>query len=162
MSVDVVIEIPRGSRNKYEMDHTTNRIRLDRLLFTRVGYPTDYGFIEGTLGRDGDPLDALLLAAEATFPGCAVACRPVGMLVMSDEKGPDEKVLCVPDGDPRYAGVRDIDDVDRFTQQEIAHFFTVYKDLETGKSVEVSHWVGRTEAEAEIVAAFARVEGGGA
>ncbi|MFI6348664.1 inorganic diphosphatase [Streptomyces sp. NPDC050560] len=147
---DVTVEIPGGSRNKYEMDHAVGRIRLDRMLFTSTRYPADYGYIDGTLGRDGDPLDALVLVGEPTFPGCVVACRAIGMYVMRDEKGPDEKVLCVPAGDPRYAYVQDVDDVAGFDLSEITHFFEVYKDLEPGKSVEGSHWEPRAAARAEI------------
>ncbi|MFJ6571902.1 inorganic diphosphatase [Streptomyces sp. NPDC091292] len=150
MDFDVTVEIPQGSRNKYEMDHTLHRIRLDRLLFTSTQYPADYGYIDDTLGRDGDPLDALVLVGEPTFPGCAIACRAVGMFVMKDEEGPDEKILCVPAHDPRYATVRDIDDISPFDRLEISHFFEVYKDLEAGKSVEGSHWEGRRQAYAEI------------
>lgn len=152
----VTVEIPQGSRNKYEMDHQLHRIRLDRLLFTSTKYPADYGYVEGTLGRDGDPLDALVLVGEPTFPGCTVECRAVGMFVMKDEHGPDEKVLCVPAHDPRHAGVQDIDDIPEFDRLEITHFFEVYKDLEPGKSVEGSHWEGRDQAYAEIDASRAR------
>ncbi|MCK7626586.1 inorganic diphosphatase [Streptomyces sp. RS10V-4] len=150
MEFDVTVEIPQGSRNKYEMDHTLERIRLDRLLFTSTKYPADYGYIEHTLGRDGDPLDALVLVGEPTFPGCVILCRAVGMFVMRDEQGPDEKILCVPAHDPRYGGLQDIGDVPEFDRLEITHFFEVYKDLEPGKSVEGSHWEGRDQAYAEI------------
>jgi inorganic pyrophosphatase len=149
---DVIVEIPQGSRNKYEMDHELHRIRLDRLLFTSTKYPADYGFIEGTLGRDGEPLDALVMVGDPTFPGCVIECRAVGMFCMRDEQGPDEKVLCVPAHDPRYAHVQDIADIPAFDQLEITHFFEVYKDLEPGKSVEGSHWTGREQAYAEIEA----------
>ncbi|MET9296819.1 inorganic diphosphatase [Streptomyces sp. NPDC003077] len=156
MEFDVIVEIPQGSRNKYEMDHASGRIRLDRLLFTSTKYPADYGYIDGTLGRDGDPLDALVLVGEPTFPGCAVGCRAIGMFVMSDEQGPDEKVLCVPAHDPRQAHLQDIGDVPHFDRLEITHFFEVYKDLEPGKSVEGSHWEGRERAYTEIAAAQRR------
>ncbi|MEU3188867.1 inorganic diphosphatase [Streptomyces sp. NPDC006923] len=163
MEFDVIVEIPQGSRNKYEMDHKAGRIRLDRTLFTATRYPADYGYIEGTLGRDGDPLDALVLVGERTFPGCVIRCRAIGMFMMSDEKGPDEKVLCVPAHDPRRAGTRDISDVSEFDLLEISHFFEVYKDLEPGKSVEGSHWEGREQAYREIDASRARaVEQAGA
>ncbi|MDX3855474.1 inorganic diphosphatase [Streptomyces sp. AK02-01A] len=163
MEFDVIVEIPQGSRNKYEMDHKAGRIRLDRMLFTATRYPADYGYIEGTLGRDGDPLDALVLVGERTFPGCVIRCRAIGMFMMSDEKGPDEKVLCVPAQDPRRAGTRDISDVSEFDLLEISHFFEVYKDLEPGKSVEGSHWEGREQAYREIDASRARaVEQAGA
>lgn len=153
---DVIVEIPQGSRNKYEMDQEAGRIRLDRMLFTATRYPADYGYIEGTLGRDGDPLDALVLVGESTYPGCTIACRAVGMYVMTDERGPDEKVLCVPAGDPRHDAAQDIDDVPSFDLLEITHFFEVYKDLEPGKSVEGSHWAGRDQAYAEIDASRKR------
>ncbi len=156
MEFDVLIEIPKGSRNKYEVDHQTGRIRLDRILFTATQYPADYGFIEGTLGQDGDPLDALVLLSEPTFPGCTVRARAVGMFRMTDEKGPDDKVLCVPAGDPRQDGIQDITDMKSFDLLEIQHFFSVYKDLEPGKSTEGSGWVGRDDAEAEIRASFDR------
>jgi inorganic pyrophosphatase len=149
---DVVIEIPKGQRNKYEMDHATGRIRLDRTLFTSTQYPADYGFIEETLGQDGDPLDALVLLPEPTFPGCLIRCRTIGMFRMTDEKGADDKVMCVPANDPRQTALQDIDDVAEFDRLEIQHFFEVYKDLEPGKSVEGAHWTGRGEAEAEISA----------
>ncbi|MFD8565577.1 inorganic diphosphatase [Streptomyces sp. NPDC057694] len=147
---DVIVEIPQGSRNKYEMDHDLGRIRLDRMLFTSTQYPADYGYVEGTLGGDGDPLDALVLTDDPTFPGCAVECRAIGMFVMSDEKGPDEKILCVPAHDPRHASVHDIEDIPEFDRLEITHFFEVYKDLEPGKSVDGSHWEGRDKAYEEI------------
>jgi inorganic pyrophosphatase len=153
---DVTVEIPQGARNKYEMDHEQGRIRLDRHLFTSTVYPADYGYIDGTLGRDGDPLDALVLVGDPTFPGCAVSCRAIGMFVMRDEKGPDEKVLCVPALDPRHDAMQDIGDVPEFDRLEISHFFEIYKDLEPGKSVEGSHWVGRDEAYSEIDASRSR------
>jgi inorganic pyrophosphatase len=149
---DVIIEIPKGQRNKYEMDHITGRIRLDRMLFTSTRYPSDYGFIEDTLADDGDPLDALVLLEEPTFPGCIIHCRAIGMFRMRDEKGADDKVLCVAATDPRMARLADIDDVSYYDRLEIQHFFEVYKELEPGKSVEGFSWVGRAEAEAEIVA----------
>ncbi len=150
MEFDVTIEIPRGSRNKYEVDHVTGRIKLDRMLFTATRYPADYGFIEGTLGEDGDPLDALVLLEEPTFPGCVVRCRAIGMFHMRDEAGGDDKVMCIPAGDPRMAHLKDLEDIGEFHRLEIQHFFETYKDLEPGKSVEGAHWVGRAEAEAEI------------
>jgi inorganic pyrophosphatase len=148
---DVLIEIPKGTRNKYEMDHTTGRIRLDRTLFTSTQYPADYGYIEDTLGEDGDPLDALVLLPEPTFPGCLIKSRAIGMFRMTDEKGGDDKVICVPANDPRQEHLRDIHHMPEFDRLEIQHFFEVYKDLEPGKSVEGAHWTGRSEAEAEIL-----------
>jgi inorganic pyrophosphatase len=153
---DVFVEIPQGQRNKYELDKTTGRIRLDRMLFTSTRYPADYGFIEETLGQDGDPLDALVLLDEPTFPGCVVRCRALGMFRMTDEAGGDDKVLCVPAKDPRKEHLRDIHHVPEFDKLEIQHFFEVYKDLEPGKSVEGATWVGRAETEAEIEASFRR------
>jgi inorganic pyrophosphatase len=153
---DVTIEIPAGSRNKYEVDHETGRIRLDRMLFTSTRYPHDYGFIDDTLGQDGDPLDALVMTQEPTYPGVVIRCRAIGMFRMTDEAGGDDKVLCVPAGDPRLEHLRDIHHVSEFDRLEIQHFFEVYKDLEPGKSVEGANWEGRTEAEAEIVASQKR------
>jgi len=147
---DVTIEIPKGQRNKYEVDHSTGRIRLDRMLFTSTRYPADYGFIENTLGEDGDPLDALVLVDEPTFPGCQIRSRAIGMFRMTDEMGGDDKVLCVPANDPRKEHLRDIFHMPEFERLEIQHFFEIYKELEPGKSVEGATWVGRTEAEREI------------
>src|SRR5699024_8207611 len=147
---DVTVEIPKGQRNKYEVEHETGRIRLDRTLFTATQYPADYGFIEDTLGADGDPLDALVLVPEPTFPGCLIRARAIGMFRMRDEKGGDDKVLCVPAGDPRQEHLQDIDHVAEYDRMEIEHFFQVYKDLEPGKSVEGATWVGHKEAEDEI------------
>ena len=158
MEFDVLIEIPAGSRNKYEVDHKTGRIRLDRMLFTSTRYPHDYGYIEGTLGQDGDPLDAMVLLDEPTFPGCLIKCRAIGMFRMTDEAGGDDKVLCVPSGHPRLEHLRDIHHVAEFDRLEIQHFFEVYKDLEPGKSVEGAHWAGREAAEAEIVASYQRLK----
>jgi inorganic pyrophosphatase len=154
---DVTIEIPKGQRNKYEVDHVTGRIRLDRMLFTATRYPADYGFIEGTLGEDGDPLDALVLVDEPTFPGCLIACRTIGMFRMTDEKGGDDKVLCVVARDPRQEHMRDIHHLPEFDRLEIQHFFETYKDLEPGKSVEGASWVGRADAEREIEASRERL-----
>ncbi len=153
---DVTVEIPKGQRNKYELDHATGRIRLDRMLFTSTRYPADYGYIEETLGQDGDPLDALVLLEEPTFPGCLITCRAIGMFRMTDEAGGDDKVLTVPATDPRMAHLKDITDVSEFDRLEIQHFFETYKDLEPGKSVEGANWVGLAEAEAEINASFER------
>ena len=150
MQFDVTIEIPKGQRNKYEVDHESGRIRLDRMLFTSTRYPSDYGFVENTLADDGDPLDALVLLEEPTFPGCLIRCRAIGMFRMRDENGLDDKILCVAATDPRMAGLTDIEDVQEFDLLEIQHFFEVYKDLEPGKSVEGSHWAGREAAEAEV------------
>ena len=157
MDFDVLIEIPRGSRNKYEVDHASGRIRLDRTLFTATQYPADYGFVLDTPGEDGDPLDALVLVQEATFPGCLIRSRPIGMFRMTDEKGRDDKILCVPAGDPRQEHVRDIHHVPEFERLEIEHFFLIYKELEPGKSVEGASWAGRAAAEAEVEASRRRL-----
>ena len=158
MQFDVTVEIPKGQRNKYELDHATGRIRLDRMLFTSTRYPADYGYIENTLGQDGDPLDALVLLEEPTFPGCLITCRAIGMFRMTDEAGGDDKVLTVPATDPRMSHLRDISDVSEFDRLEIQHFFETYKDLEPGKSVEGAEWAGRAEAEAEINNSLKRAE----
>ena len=156
MEFDVTIEIPKGQRNKYEVDHESGRIRLDRMLFTSTRYPADYGYIEGTLGEDGDPLDALVLLEEPTFPGCLIRCRAIGMFRMRDEAGGDDKVLCIPAGDPRKDHIQDLKDISEFDLLEIQHFFETYKDLEPGKSVEGATWTGRSEAEEEIDASRRR------
>ena len=125
LTFDVTVEIPKGQKNKYEVDHDTGRIRLDRTLFTSTQYPADYGFIEGTLGQDGDPLDALVMIGEPTFPGCLIRCRAIAMFRMKDEAGGDDKVLCVPASDPRRDHIRDLSDVRKFALLEIEHFFSV-------------------------------------
>jgi inorganic pyrophosphatase len=158
---DVVIEIPKGTRNKYEMDHESGRIRLDRMLFTSTRYPADYGYVEDTLADDGDPLDALVILDEPTFPGCLIRCRAIGMFRMRDEMGADDKVLCVASTDPRMAALTDISDVSDFDLLEIQHFFEVYKELEPGKQVEAATWVGRAAAEAEIEACRERLAAAG-
>jgi inorganic pyrophosphatase len=147
LSYDVVIEIPRGSRNKYEVDHTTGRVYLDRVLFTNFVYPTDYGFFENSLGGDGDPVDALVLLEYPVFPGVGLKVRVVGMLKMEDDGGIDEKLLCVPVKDPRFAHIQDINDVPEQTRNEIEHFFTHYKDLEPGKWAKIDGWANRAVAE---------------
>jgi inorganic pyrophosphatase len=156
MDFDVTIEIPKGQRNKYEVDHATGRIRLDRMLFTSTRYPHDYGFVEGTLGEDGDPLDALVILEEPTFPGCLIRCRAIGMFRMRDEAGGDDKILCIVAGDPRMSHIQDLTDVSKFDRLEIQHFFETYKDLEPGKSVEGAHWAGREDAYKEIEASRRR------
>jgi inorganic pyrophosphatase len=149
MEFEVVVEIPMGSRNKYEVDRETGRIRLDRTLFTATRYPADYGFIEGTLSEDGDPLDCLVMVQEPTFPGCLIRARPLGVFWMRDEKGRDAKILAVPAGDPRQTWT-EIDELPRHRLLEISHFFDIYKDLEPGKSSDVHGWEGRKEAEQEV------------
>jgi inorganic pyrophosphatase len=146
---NAVVEVPMGSRNKYEMDHATGRIRLDRELFTATRYPTEYGYIDETLHDDGDPLDVLVLVREPTFPGCTIECRPLGIFLMRDERGLDPKILSIPSWDFRVDW-QEISDVPEYTLNEIAHFFDIYKDLEPGKSSEALGWKDRLQAEAEI------------
>lgn len=153
---EVIIEIPQGSRNKYEIDHNSDAIWLDRHLFSRTVYPADYGFFPDTLSEDGDPLDALVLLDAPTFPGCHVRARPIGVLEMTDEAGRDLKVLCVPHGDPRWDSYQDVEDAPDHLLAEIHHFFTVYKDLEPGKSSIVKDWEGRDAAIAAIIDAQSR------
>jgi inorganic pyrophosphatase len=145
------VEIPKGSRNKYEYDPAVRRVVLDRTLWTSVVYPTDYGFLAETLGRDGDPVDALILVAEPTFPGCLIHVEPIGVFEMRDEKGEDDKVLCVPRNDPKWSHMHDIADVRDSLLDEIGHFFDVYKDLERGGQTEVRGWHGRPYAD-EVIA----------
>ena len=137
--VDVFVEIPQGSRNKYEYDKARRVFVLDRVLYSSVHYPTDYGFIPETLGNDGDPLDALVIVTEPTFPGCLIHARPVGLLDMYDDKGDDEKVLAVPIGDPRFDSVHTLEDLSPHWLREIENFFQTYKTLED-KIAEVRAW----------------------
>ena len=147
MQFDVTIEIPKGQRNKYEIDHKTGRLRLDRYLYTPMGYPADYGYIEDTLGEDGDPLDALVLLPESVHPGVIVEARPVAMFKMVDDAGGDDKVVCVPAGDPRWDHIQDVNDIPEYTRKEIEHFFEHYKDLEPAKWVKTEGWASVAEAE---------------
>ena len=144
---DVTIEIPKGQRNKYEVDHETGKVHLDRYLYTSMGYPADYGYIDNTLGEDGDPLDAMVLLPESVYPGVIVSARIVAMYTMTDEAGGDDKLLCVPAGDVRWDHIQDVGDVDKFELDAISHFFEHYKDLEPGKEVQPGGWVGREAAE---------------
>lgn len=145
MIVTVMIEIPKGSRNKYEYDKGKERIKFDRMLFSAVHYPSDYGFIQDTLAKDGDPLDALVLVWEPTFPGCIIEAKPVGLFKMWDEKGPDEKILCVPLYDPLWNHIDSLSDVPPHLLKEIEHFFAVYKELEK-KKTGVEGWEDRESA----------------
>jgi inorganic pyrophosphatase len=156
-SYDAVIEIPKGSRNKYEVDHETGRVYLDRVLFTAFVYPVDYGFFENTLGNDGDPLDVLVLLEYPVYPGVGVKVRPVGVLRMSDEAGGDEKILAVPYKDPRWLHIQDLTDVAEQTRNELEHFFARYKDLEPGKFVNIDGWGDAAEAEKLILEAQQRL-----
>lgn len=156
---EVVVEIPQGSRNKYEIDHDSGVVWLDRHLFQATVYPTEYGFFPDTLAEDGDPLDALVLLEDPTFPGCHVRARPIAQLEMSDEKGRDVKVLCVAAGDPRWDHLQDVGDVPDHLLAEIRHFFEVYKDLEPGKDSVIGDWTGRADALAAIEDARSRYDG---
>lgn len=157
MVVTVFIEIPKGSRNKYEYDKKRKLIKFDRILFSSVHYPCDYGFIMNTLGLDGDPLDALVLVWEPTFPGCIIEAKPVGVFKMWDEHGSDEKILCVPLKDPLWNYIDDLSDVPPHLLREIDHFFSVYKELE-GKETKIEGWESRDEAERIIRDAMDRYE----
>jgi inorganic pyrophosphatase len=160
MQIEVVVEIPKGTRNKYEADeHGT--IWLDRMLFTATRYPEDYGYVPETLAEDGDPLDAMVLLEEPTFPGCHIHARPIGVFLMRDEEGMDAKILCVPASDPRSNAVVELSDIADFELREIAHFFRIYKDLEPGKQTEPGGWADRTTAEETIEAARRRFGTGG-
>ena len=152
------VEIPAGSRNKYEFDRELGAIALDRRLFTSMSYPADYGYIEGAWGEDGDPLDALVLVGDPTFPGCRIRVRPVGVFYMTDEKGSDEKIICVPLRDPAWMRVHDVHDIPPEFRDEIEHFFQVYKDLEEAKT-ETRGFGNRAEAEEVIEAATERRRG---
>jgi inorganic pyrophosphatase len=154
VQIAVVVEIPKGSRNKYEIDHSTGEVWLDRTLFTATQYPADYGFVVDSLGDDGDPLDVLVLLDEPTFSGCHIMVRPVGVFHMEDDKGGDDKVLCVPAKDPRWSHVNDLTDLQPHLLDEIAHFFDVYKALEPGKFTKILGWRPRLEAEAVVQRSF--------
>jgi inorganic pyrophosphatase len=152
----VFVEIPAGSRNKYEFDPVLGGIVLDRRLFTSMSYPADYGYIEGTLGEDGDALDALALVGDPTFPGCRIRVRPIGVFYMTDEKGSDEKILCASLRDPAWSRVHDIHDLQPEFRDEIEHFFQVYKQLEK-KKTSTRGFGNRAEATATIAAARMRL-----
>ncbi|HLZ25223.1 MAG TPA: inorganic diphosphatase [Ktedonobacterales bacterium] len=155
--VEATIEIPRGSRNKYEFDHARGVFRLDRVLYSSVHYPTDYGFLEGTLAGDGDPLDVLVIVEEPTFTGCRLRVRPIGTLLMFDEKGTDEKILGVPVDDPRFANISVLTDLQEHWRLEIANFFRTYKDLQ-GVQTDVRDWLGMEEAWRVIAESVKRYE----
>ncbi|MEQ9619059.1 MAG: inorganic diphosphatase [Deltaproteobacteria bacterium] len=154
-TVSVMVEITKGSRNKYEYDKAKKRIKFDRMLFSSVHYPSDYGFIEDTLALDGDPLDALVLLWEPTFPGCIIESKPVGMFMMSDEKGPDEKILCVPVADPHWNHIEKLTEIPPHLLSEIEHFFASYKTLEK-KDVVVEGWKKKESALKVIEESYAR------
>lgn len=137
--INVLIEIPKGSKNKYEFDKDMQAFALDRVLYSSVQYPYDYGFVPNTLADDGDPLDGMVMMDQPTFPGCVIAARPIGMLEMIDGGDRDEKILCVPDKDPRYANIKSLKDVPQHRLDELAEFFKTYKNLEK-KVTEIRGW----------------------
>jgi inorganic pyrophosphatase len=147
--ITAVIEIPQGSRNKYELDKTTGLIKLDRVLYSAVHYPAEYGFIPRTLHDDGDPMDVLVLLKEETFPGCIIDARPIGVLHMVDKGEPDDKILAVPTHDPYSQEYFDIADIPQHLLKEVAQFFVSYKELE-GKKVEIVGW-GKSEEAMRLI-----------
>lgn len=153
--VDAVIEIPTGSQNKYEYDEKRGRFVLDRVLFSPMHYPAEYGYLDQTLALDGDPLDILVLTTFPTFPGCVIESRVIGVLIMSDDKGEDEKLLGVPVEDPRWKDIHSLDDIPQHRLKEIAHFFQVYKDLEN-KQTTIKGWEGPDKAAQLIDECYAR------
>jgi len=156
-----VVEIPKGSRNKYEYDPRLGGIKFDRLLMSAATYPTDYGYLRGTLGLDGDPLDALVCLYEPTFPGCLIPVKPLGAFKMTDDKGSDDKIICVPLHDPYWNHLEQIEDLPVPLREEIEQFFSIYKDLE-GREVRVEGWMDHAEAVREIDEARERLSHVGA
>ena len=144
--VMVVVEIPKGSRNKFEYDRDLGVFKLDRVLYSPFFYPFDYGFVPRTWYEDGDPIDAMVYSREPTFSGCVMECRVIGLLRMEDEHGVDDKLLLVPTGDPLYKDIQDITDMPSSYLEEVAHFFERYKDLEKGKASKVVGWFDKEEA----------------
>ncbi|MUG08754.1 inorganic diphosphatase [Commensalibacter melissae] len=146
--INVVIEIPKGSKVKYEVDKESGAVFVDRIVFTPMAYPAAYGFIPNTLAADGDPIDMLVLIPEAVVPGCVIRARPIGVLKMEDESGMDEKVICVPHDKihPLYSKIHEVSELPEITRQEIEHFFTHYKDLEKGKWVKIQGWDNQAKA----------------
>lgn len=153
--LNAIVEIPRGSRNKYELDKETGLFRFDRLLYSAVHYPGDYGFIPRSLADDDDPLDILIITTEPTFPGCLMAVRPLGVFEMRDEKGLDEKILAVPLDDPLYSDYSSLDDVSPHFLREVEHFFEIYKELE-GVRTSALGWKDLNRAR-EIILASVRL-----
>ncbi len=154
----VLIEIPKGSNVKYELDEETGAIFVDRVLYTAMFYPFNYGIVPQTLEEDGDPIDVLLISNEPFHPGTVVRARPIGVLVMEDEEGPDSKIIAVPHEkiDPRFANIKDINDLPKAVLDQIKHFFEHYKELEPGKWVKVTGWEGAESAKKRIAAAIER------
>jgi len=157
--IEVTVEIPSGSRNKYEYDHARHRFVLDRILYSSVHYPCDYGFIDGSLADDGDPLDVLVVISEPTLPGCVVRARPIGVLDMTDDKGHDYKILAVAHDDPRWDETHTLEDLSPHRLREIENFFAIYKELE-GRPTDISGWLRGEEAWRIIDAAMAASERG--
>lgn len=154
-----VIEVPRGSQNKYEFDKEQGIVKLDRVLFAPMFYPCDYGYFPETLGGDGDPLDVLVMVTNPLFPGVAADVRPIGVLKMSDDKGQDEKILAVAKDDPRFKHINDLHDVSEHVRNEIAFFFETYKVLEK-KMTKIDGWADAAEAKKLIVEGMARYKTG--
>ena len=152
-SVNVVVEIPKLSRVKYELDKTTGQIKVDRVLYSPMHYPGNYGFVPQSLWDDGDPLDVIVLSHEPFVPGCLVEARPIGVLDMTDDGEDDVKILAVPVRDPRFREIIDIKDIESHTLEDIQHFFKVYKDLQK-KEVIVGDWHGRDRAAKDIEHSF--------
>jgi inorganic pyrophosphatase len=150
------VEIPKGSRNKYEFDEEIGRLILDRFLSSSTVYPTDYGYLLGYRGRDGDPLDAMVCVSEPTFPGCVVPVKAIALFKMHDDKGEDDKIVCVPTHDPGWNHAESLEDIPQQLQREITHFFSIYKELE-GKAVKVEGWRSREEA-MEVIADGKRLQ----
>ena len=155
--INVIVEIPKGSQNKYEYDKKHNLMKLDRVLFSPFHYPGDYGIVPQTLSEDGDPLDALVLVTNPTFPGILIETRPIGLLRMKDQDQLDDKIICVSTTDPRYLKTSDVSDIEEHHLKEMAHFFQVYKDLE-GKKVEVLGWESSQQAKRVIIEAVKRYQ----
>ena len=153
--INVIVEIPKGSMNKYEYDKKHNMIKLDRVLFSPFHYPGDYGLIPQTLSEDGDPLDALVLVTNSTYPGILIESRPIGLLQMKDDGEPDDKIICVSTNDPRYLHTTDIENIEDHYRSEIAHFFQVYKELE-GKKVEILGWKSAKDAKTVVIESIKR------
>lgn len=158
LEVNVVIEIPRGSNVKYEMDEETGFVFVDRFLYTPTYYPFNYGFIPGTEGEDGDPIDTLVVTEEPVYPMSVIRSRPVGVLLMEDEKGPDAKIVAVPSKavDPSYSGTHDVSELPEFTRKQIEHFFKHYKESEPGKFVKLEGWKDHKHAELLLRKAISR------
>lgn len=149
-----IVEIPKGSRNKYEYSKTAGVIKLDRVLYSPLHYPSDYGLIPQTFYEDGDPLDIMVMINEPTYPGCVIEARPIGMFRMLDRGAPDDKILAVPSTDPIFDTYYDLDDVNKHFLKEIAHFFQTYKQLEANGEIEPLGWVGADEAKKHIMHAI--------